>query len=133
MSQGLKVKSAPADNDREIAVGIDFLNRRDCQLTKLLCAHFLAERKFSKQMVRSFLHHRFVRLSGQERQAAIDLERVRTDHLGPAPGCDFGGDLRFPARRWSDNVKGALHKKRPGDRQHGHLVSRSKEWSSLVP
>jgi hypothetical protein len=95
-----QVEARPADDDRCSAPGKDCIDRRVRELLVLAHGCHAGKRPDPDEVGRE------IRLVRQDREAAIDLHRVRGNELGGDPRRNGFGDGRLSARR------------RPEDRDH---------------
>jgi hypothetical protein len=66
---------------------------------------------------------RRVRLRGQPAEAAINLKSIGADDLRVTLPSHSGSEVRFPARRWADDVEDPFHRAKTKNRESGSIAT----------
>src|SRR5712692_5019315 len=95
MRERFDVETAAADDEREFAARMDFIDCAQRKLPKFFRIHLLQDRHRTDQMMLGLRQRSCVRFCGEKIETAIDLERVRADNFGADIARHVSSKLRF--------------------------------------
>ena len=105
MGERFDVKAAAANDDSQLAPGVNFIDGAKRELSEFLRVHFFQDRHRPDQMMRHFGESGRVRFGGQKIETAINLKRVGADDFGADLARYIGGELGFSGGGRADDEK----------------------------
>src|SRR5439155_17005416 len=111
---------------------MNFADGLERKSAKVRGVHLFQDRHRADQMMRRFCQRCGIRLSRQQIEPAINLERVRAHNFSAELARNVSRDLRFTGRRRTDNEEDVAHKKiGRRARLNERYVSRLKSQAAL--
>src|SRR5216110_1513740 len=96
MRKRLDVKPTSANNDRQLASRMNFINCPRSSAPKFFGAHLFVKRYDADQMMECFRERCSIRLRRQQIEPVINLKRIRTTISAPISCATSAASLDFP-------------------------------------